>query len=197
MDVLVYVLPLPTLHSLSLPLRQRVVLLFVFGCGFIVVVAGSMRLYWVAEVVNNTYDVTWDGFTMWIWTAVEVNLGVICGCIPTLRPLFKYFQAGIRRASGGNNSNVIGEEMVRCRRRSTRQEAAPWFGDLNWLEGSNWLGSLGATNTNNVSPSESVGDLDRDDKPRGSHDSGGVTVVPVSTTESDLKGRQVSLAEIA
>ena len=36
----------------------------------------------------ETYDITWEGFNLWIWAAVEVNLGVICGCVPVLRPLF-------------------------------------------------------------------------------------------------------------
>lgn len=46
-----------------------------------------MRLYWVVSVTLYTYDVTWEGFQLWIWTAVEVNLGVVCGCAPMLRPL--------------------------------------------------------------------------------------------------------------
>lgn len=44
---------------------------------------------WSWKVVEEeTYDVTWEGFYLWIWAAVEVNLGVICGCVPALRPLF-------------------------------------------------------------------------------------------------------------
>lgn len=48
-----------------------------------------MRAYWSHYVTEETYDVTWEGFYLWIWTAVEANLGVICGSIPALRPLFK------------------------------------------------------------------------------------------------------------
>lgn len=137
-DFVVYILPLPTLRSLNLPPRQRVALIIVFSLGFVVVFAGCMRTYWVIEVVNDTYDVTWNGFCMWIWTAVEVNLGVICGCVPTLRPLFKYFQNEIRRSSGGRDT----EEQRGSERKTTH---APWFGNLNWLDGPNWLGSLAAT----------------------------------------------------
>ncbi|VUC20135.1 unnamed protein product [Clonostachys rosea] len=88
-DILVYMLPFPTLYHLRLPFSQRFVLLIIFSCGIIVIIAGCMRTYWVIQVVDETYDVTWDGFRMWTWTAIEVNLGVICGCVPTLRPLFK------------------------------------------------------------------------------------------------------------
>lgn len=195
MDLLIYFLPLPTLHALNLPRRQRIALLLVFSLGFVVVLAGSMRLYWVAEVVNNTYDVTWDGFVMWIWTAVEVNLGVICGCAPTLRPLFRFFSAEIRRVS---NSGGGGEEMVRCRR--AEGGSAPWFGDLNWLEGSNWLGSLGLSDTKDESPGTSVRGLDmggRERERKGSQGSNGHSVVPVSTADSVAQGQQASIAEIA
>jgi hypothetical protein len=138
-DFMVYVLPLPTLRSLNLPKRQRVALIIVFSLGFVVVFAGCMRTYWVVEVVNDTYDVTWNGFCMWFWVAVEVNLGVICGCVPTLRPLFKYFQNEIRRSSGTGRDT---QEQQDSERNATH---APWFGSLHWLEGPNWLGSLAAT----------------------------------------------------
>lgn len=56
------------------------------------------------KVVYDTYDVTWDGFDLWIWTAVEVNLGVICGCVPSLKPLvFRYRSRST--TYGGSNTN--------------------------------------------------------------------------------------------
>ncbi|KAH6972658.1 hypothetical protein EDB80DRAFT_784292 [Ilyonectria destructans] len=88
-DLLVCALPLPTLLKLKLPLSQRIALIVLFSLGIIVVFAASMRAYWSHYVIEETYDVTWDGFYLWIWTAVEANLGVICGSIPALRPLFK------------------------------------------------------------------------------------------------------------
>lgn len=48
----------------------------------------------------ETYDVTWEGFSLWIWAAVEVNLGVICGCVPALRPLIYKVAPGRRTAVG-------------------------------------------------------------------------------------------------
>lgn len=86
-DLAVYVLPLPTLYRLSLPLAQRVGLMVLFGLGAVVVAAGCMRTYWVHHVELETYDVTWEGYQLWIWAAVEANLGVICGCAPILRSL--------------------------------------------------------------------------------------------------------------
>jgi hypothetical protein len=86
-DFLVFVLPLPTLYQLRLPDAQRIVLLVLFSFGVVVVVASCMRTYYVWHVVVETWDVTWEGFPLWIWTAVEVNLGVIAGSVPVLKPL--------------------------------------------------------------------------------------------------------------
>jgi hypothetical protein len=87
-DFTIYVLPMPTLFYLTLPSPQRIGLMVLFGVGGIIVVAGSFRAYWVHYVVYDTFDVTWEGFYIWIWTAIETNVGVICGCIPALKPLF-------------------------------------------------------------------------------------------------------------
>jgi hypothetical protein len=94
LDFFVWVLPLPTLYNTSLPLSQRLALVTLFSFGMIVVIASCIRIYYVNYVLNETYDVTWYGFTLWIWTAVEVQLGLICGCVPWLKSLFKFWRTG-------------------------------------------------------------------------------------------------------
>jgi hypothetical protein len=105
-DFLVYVLPMPTLWHVKIPFVQRVSLMILFGFGALVVVAGCMRTYWVYVVVYETYDVTWEGFQLWIWTAVEVNLGVICGCVPSLRPVL--FPSNSQKATAYYKGTTVG-----------------------------------------------------------------------------------------
>src|SRR5690349_2159783 len=57
-DVLVYVLPMPTLFQLQLPSSQRWGLIALFGVGGVIVVASILRSYWIHYVVYQTYDVT-------------------------------------------------------------------------------------------------------------------------------------------
>jgi hypothetical protein len=102
-DFVIYVLPMPTLFQLSLPSSQRIGLMVLFGVGGVIVVAGSFRAYWVHYVLYDTYDVTWEGFYLWIWTAVETNAGVICGCIPALKPLL--FRSS--RSGGSQGSSKL------------------------------------------------------------------------------------------
>ncbi|KXH37460.1 integral membrane protein [Colletotrichum simmondsii] len=69
-DIAVYVLPMPTLFRLQMPLTQRISLIILFGLGTVVVLAGIMRTYWVIRVEvlyveDPSYDLTWDGFNIW------------------------------------------------------------------------------------------------------------------------------------
>jgi hypothetical protein len=89
-DFIVWVLPLPSFYNAKLPIRKRLSLLALFSFGSFVVVAACMRAYWIHFVVEETFDVTWWGVYLWMWTAVEVQLGIICGCVPWLRSLVTF-----------------------------------------------------------------------------------------------------------
>lgn len=104
---MIYALPIHTLFCLSLPWNQRIGLVVLFSVGGVIVVAGSFRAYWVHYTLYKTYDATWHGYQIWVWTAVETNVGVICGCIPALKPLLFPSRArtqGSKYANGSNNS---------------------------------------------------------------------------------------------
>lgn len=107
-DFVVYILPMPTLWRLRLPVFQRVILMGLFGLGVVVVVAGVMRTYWTQHVTMKTFDVTWEGFELWIWTAVEVSLGIICGCVPVLRRLLPATLNGSKYGNGQNTQGASG-----------------------------------------------------------------------------------------
>lgn len=76
-DVSVVFLPFPTVMSLKLPTRQRVMLCVLFGAGFIVCIAGCFRAYFLHKL-NTSYDKTWAGYPLWISGTIEMYLGVVC-----------------------------------------------------------------------------------------------------------------------
>lgn len=91
-DLALWVLPLPTFYSARLPLSQRVALIVLFSFGAVVVIAACLRTYWLWWAVGVTWDVTWECRNEWIWTAVEVHLGIICGCVPWMKSLVKMWR---------------------------------------------------------------------------------------------------------
>ncbi|TLD33289.1 hypothetical protein PspLS_01283 [Pyricularia sp. CBS 133598] len=82
-DILVFTLPLPALYQLHINGTQKLVLMGIFSLGFFACAISVIRLRYlvVAE------DVTWDNTVPSIWSTTEVSIGLLCACLPTLRPL--------------------------------------------------------------------------------------------------------------
>lgn len=162
-DFIVYALPMPTLWHVKLPKAQRIGLMIIFGLGALVVIAGAMRAYWIHHVVYDTYDVTWEGFYLWIWTAVEVNLGVICGCVPSLKPLLfptrsrksVYFREGSGTIGSGPSS----------RKPNTMSELESGNEELSTLAGTDYTGK--ETGYNRTQPLDAVSEfsIEQSDRP--------------------------------
>ncbi|KAI5782611.1 hypothetical protein EDC01DRAFT_220039 [Geopyxis carbonaria] len=106
-DFWLVILPIPTLWKLQLPSRQRIVLIFLMSLGILACVAGVVRVVSLHKTLILTYDVTWEGYNTWLWTAVEIDLGIITGSVPPLRPLVRrYFPRFLETNSVGRRSMV-------------------------------------------------------------------------------------------
>ncbi|KAF2208670.1 hypothetical protein CERZMDRAFT_48687, partial [Cercospora zeae-maydis SCOH1-5] len=90
-DIATTVLPLPVLKSLNLPRRQRYILMVVFGMGGVVCIISIMRLS-ALYAISMSNDVSWDNPLAAIWSSLEVNVGILCSCLPTLKGcITRYF----------------------------------------------------------------------------------------------------------
>ncbi|KFY79925.1 hypothetical protein V499_01183 [Pseudogymnoascus sp. VKM F-103] len=85
-DIYVYVLPMRLVWKTNLPKRKRLELVGIFGAGFLVCVAGGIRLYYTIATQTSD-DSTWVGYYMYTWEAIEVNLGIVCASAPPLKAL--------------------------------------------------------------------------------------------------------------
>ncbi|OCK83484.1 hypothetical protein K432DRAFT_290959, partial [Lepidopterella palustris CBS 459.81] len=102
-DFLVFLWPARSLWQIQLPLKQRLGLIAVFASGCIVCVAGIVRL-WYIQVVFTSSDYNWDGAIVWVATTIEVNVGIICGCLHTVKPLLAVWLPHIFGSSSGSNA---------------------------------------------------------------------------------------------
>ncbi|KAK5108050.1 hypothetical protein LTR62_008824 [Meristemomyces frigidus] len=91
-DLLCTIIPIPLIMRLHMPLRQRISVCVLFSLGFIVLVAGTVRTYYIWEAFMQSYDETWMAYPLWICAAVEIDVGVICACAPALKSLLKLTQ---------------------------------------------------------------------------------------------------------
>ncbi|KAM0808474.1 putative Major facilitator superfamily (MFS) profile domain-containing protein [Seiridium cardinale] len=125
-DLAILALPLPVLTGMRLPFRQKMILVFTFTLGIFVTVVDVVRIYYLQQAItevspaaSNNPEATfgdqsefaWNASLSLMWSAVEVNVGITCACIPTLKPLIvRILPAmlidpdGTRRSSGSSTS---------------------------------------------------------------------------------------------
>ncbi|KAI1479722.1 hypothetical protein F4774DRAFT_114277 [Daldinia eschscholtzii] len=86
LDLAILAIPIPLLRKLQIAPRQRVALTAVFTVGVIVCVASIMRLITLYQL-RPAEDPSVSGLPLGIWSGVELDLAIICTCLPTLRPM--------------------------------------------------------------------------------------------------------------
>lgn len=77
-DLWTAILPIPLIARLQMPFRRRVGVMVLLSLGFIVVITGGIRSYFVWYSLIRTYDMTWYCYPLWICAAVEIDLAVVC-----------------------------------------------------------------------------------------------------------------------
>jgi hypothetical protein len=110
----VAVLPLPVIKTLNLPRAQKLALTFVFCLGGITCVVSLMRLQSL-YAVSVSEDISWDNPMAALWSNLEVNIGIICSCLPTLKTcvmrIFPKMFTSSRGTSSGHGIMTIGGGM--------------------------------------------------------------------------------------
>jgi hypothetical protein len=100
-DIALLVLPLPLLTSMRLEMRSKVGLVLTFIAGVFVTVVDVVRIsYLQAALVElialigagkgldgDIPDFSWHASYSFMWSAIEVNVGLICACVLVIKPL--------------------------------------------------------------------------------------------------------------
>ncbi|KAJ1335004.1 hypothetical protein MN608_01737 [Microdochium nivale] len=84
-DLVILVLPMLPVTTLEIPRVQKMALMFVFTLGIFVVVTSCLRITTI-DIQAKTRDKTFD-ISSTMWTVIEMNVAIICSCLPQLRPL--------------------------------------------------------------------------------------------------------------
>jgi hypothetical protein len=100
-DLVILILPMPLLTGLVLPSKQKIILVATFALGGFVTVVDVVRIAYLQqsstarlETLKNSEqssaqtNIFWYTAFTFMWSSVEVNVGIICACIPVLKPLF-------------------------------------------------------------------------------------------------------------
>ncbi|KAH7073652.1 hypothetical protein BKA63DRAFT_38141 [Paraphoma chrysanthemicola] len=87
LDLVLVIMPLPYVMRLHAPVAQRIVLAGIFALGIFIAVVSLVRLIIFLQIpISTAGDVTYNFREIIVWSIVEVNIGLTCACLPSLKP---------------------------------------------------------------------------------------------------------------
>ncbi|KAI9716645.1 MAG: hypothetical protein M1812_005183 [Candelaria pacifica] len=148
-DLCMIALPIPIVWHLQLPIGQRISVIVMFCIAGLSCVACVVRLVYTVGLLGNL-DLTYGEFTSILWTVIELWTGLICGCLPALRPFLHYFPSLPSRLS---LSSLIHSREKRSHQSGSNGSSAVNSKHLNNSNknGISWFkGSKGSTNRSDL-----------------------------------------------
>jgi hypothetical protein len=107
LDLVVVMMPIPHVIRLHAPIGQRFVLGGMFALGTFIAVVSLVRLIIFLQIPLATQgDATYNFREVIVWSIVEVNVGLTCACLPSLKPIFSML--GMGRLFSRNGSRPSG-----------------------------------------------------------------------------------------
>lgn len=120
-DVVILILPIPILTDMQLPRKQKIILVLTFALGIFVMVVDVIRIDVLQDTLliitaggrvptltgslEDTTDFAYLVSPALMWSAVEINVGIVCACIPTLRPLVRRVVPWLVERVGSHSSD--------------------------------------------------------------------------------------------
>ncbi|KAK0362253.1 hypothetical protein LTR91_012044 [Friedmanniomyces endolithicus] len=112
-DIAVAALPLPMLKQLRIQRRPKIALMVVFGLGGFTCIVSILRLESIYAASHSLKDTSYNSSLAALWSSLEVNTGILCSSLPTLKTLvsrlfpqvFTSYHRSTLPSGGLNNNN--------------------------------------------------------------------------------------------
>jgi fucose permease len=151
-DLAILFLPMPILTSMRLPKKQKIILIVTFSFGIFVTAIDVVRIAYlqsaaetrIANIHSNanednnltaeSTDFNWYASLSFMWSVAEVNIGIMCACVPALKPLVSRFLPRMLRDAGdvtekdsstSGPRNTYNSEMANAHRVPSLAERPP------------------------------------------------------------------------
>ncbi|MCJ1463804.1 hypothetical protein MMC07_002413 [Pseudocyphellaria aurata] len=125
-DLMVMGLPVPVIAKLQLAKKTRIGLAFLFFVGTIATVASVVRFFTLQQG-GKTQDISWTTSKSTIWSCVEINLAILCACLPILRvPLQTLFPRVFGHRSADHSSAATNNTITTFVSPSTAAGGGGW-----------------------------------------------------------------------
>ncbi|PSR90738.1 hypothetical protein BD289DRAFT_208574 [Coniella lustricola] len=98
-DGVLIIMPVITLYGLQMPRKQKVTVGLILGLGSGAVIASCVRIAYVRAMQDNP-DVLYTQGSAAVWSAVEINIGILCNCLAMLKPFVRHHLPWLRSLIG-------------------------------------------------------------------------------------------------
>lgn len=106
-DVVILLLPIPTLLGLRVPMNKRLALIGIFSVGIMAIVASCVRMWVMALWSESPFNSARFGADLLLWGQVETNSGIISASVPFLRLIFRRRASSSKAGSNEKRRRVI------------------------------------------------------------------------------------------
>ena len=103
LDVWMLALPLYQVFQLKLSWKKKISVTLMFCVGTFVTVMSILRLQSLIHF-GNSLNPTWDQSDASQWSTIEINVGIVCACLPALRKILIRFFPSIQGSTARNTS---------------------------------------------------------------------------------------------
>ncbi|KAL8721402.1 MAG: hypothetical protein Q9225_001917 [Loekoesia sp. 1 TL-2023] len=104
-DIVLLCIPVGMFWRLQVDLRRRLGLIFLCGLGIFTCACAVVKTILLPNLLSTDPDKTWIVAELCLWAPLELCVGMICGSIPTLRPLVIFCRKKIFRSPGSYHSS--------------------------------------------------------------------------------------------
>lgn len=75
-------------------------------------IASGVRIAYVRAMISNP-DFTYTQGSAAVWSAIEINLGILCNCLAMLKPFVRRHMPWLRSLIGSHSAGGYGRDQVR------------------------------------------------------------------------------------
>ncbi|PHH62445.1 hypothetical protein CDD81_7164 [Ophiocordyceps australis] len=119
LDIWMLAIPLWQLKILRMDWKKKAGVAIMFCVGTFVTVVSILRLHSLVKFGLDADNPTWEFYNVGLWSTIEINVGIVCVCLPTLRlmlvRLFPMLRSSTQRYYDGRyaNSASAGDRQLR------------------------------------------------------------------------------------
>ncbi|KAK2589759.1 hypothetical protein QQS21_012559 [Conoideocrella luteorostrata] len=131
LDVWMILIPLKEVYNLRMHWKKKTGVIVMFLMGTFVTVVSILRLLSLSQF-DASINITWDYYGVALWSTIEINVGIICTSLPTLRLILVRISPrafGSQGSGSKSRHNSTADSILAARRQRRLSSVETYVGD--------------------------------------------------------------------